>query len=733
MAVKLSSLTWSNRIPKWVLFRAYVSPIPCANHVQLTPEYDHNPPNESEFEAKIQFLRNQLSPDRLVRVLDSTRDLDSSLKLFKWASTQKRFQHTAETYFQMISKLGMAGSVEEMEGFCSEMAKERCPGTDEAVVALIDLFVEHGRLTEALGVLGTMNWSGYKPSILVFNGLMGALVKGKRGFGNVLFVYKEMVKAGIVPTTDTLNYLLEALLQADRVDTALDQYRRMNKKGCVPSSKTFEILVSGLVDRNRVDESVDVLNEMLELKIEPSLSFFNTIIPIFCRLNNLEVGMRLFEMMKASKLSPDSQLSGVLIQCLCGNHRVDDAINLVEEMSNCSLTPTDDMLVNIVNSLCASGHLDEATEFLKDKHILGRRPHNALLRGYCTASNFVAAVVLFTSMLERNIADTSSWNILIRWLSENVRISKALEFLCRMIVSSYVPDCATYSALIVGNCRLNNFEDSLRLLRQVCANSWLLDSTSYAELVECLCRREMLQEATEVFSHMSNNRCSLPLPSFNMLLRGLRENGNVDGAIRLLPLAYYSGTSCSTLTYNVLMLGISKSGKANDMLVVLARMLVEGCTLDGETYGLLIAGMISHRRIKDCILFFNSMAREGSWPDSDVLANLISYLAELSQLHTVLFAIDRLLQHNQILNPTMYRILINGLWKEGYRSEASRVLDMMLEKGWIPDSTTHGLLMGSVPSRERVGLKVADNEGIDTQDKVSSILAEGLGGETDLE
>lgn len=75
----------------------------------------------------------------------------------------------------------MAGNVEEMEGLCAEMVREKCRGMDKSLLALIASFVGNGRVTEALRVLYVMNSSSVKPSIGVFNELMGAVVVGKRG------------------------------------------------------------------------------------------------------------------------------------------------------------------------------------------------------------------------------------------------------------------------------------------------------------------------------------------------------------------------------------------------------------------------------------------------------------------------------------------------------------------------------------------------------------------------
>ncbi|XAR52755.1 hypothetical protein NMG60_11020988 [Bertholletia excelsa] len=726
MAAKFSSLIYSRKIFKWVRLKAFVSSISSASSVQMIPENDQNPSNSSEFESSIQILKNQPNPDALIRVLDSTQDLNSSLKLFTWVSLQKRFQHTAETYYKMVMKLGMAGKMEEMEGFCREMAKERFPGTEQAFVALIEFFVKHGRLNEALRVLMTMNLDSYKPPLRVFNVLLAALVDEKREFQEVLFVYKEMVKAGIVPSTDTLNYLLEALFESGRVDTALDQYRRMNKKRCSPNSRTFEILISRLVARKLVDESIDILDEMCKLEFEPGSSFYTVIIPLLCRLNKLDRGMKLFQMMKASKLSPDSQIFEVLIECLCENLRLSDAINLVDEMKNSGLTPSDDILVYVVECFCKSAKFQEAKKFLEEEHAFGSDPHNALLAAYCNANNSFAAEVLFASMLDKNIANTVSWNIIIRWLSENGGISRSLKFLCRMIVFSYIPDSTTYSAVVVGQCRLNKYEYAFKLFHQVCAKSWILDSASYSELLECLCRSEMVQEAAEVFYYMSKNRCTLELHSLTILVKGLCASGNIDGAAKLLHSAYFLGISCSTAIYNAIMLSLSKSDRVNDLLAMLSRMLIEGCTLDEETYNILIQTMIAFDRIKETLLFFNLMAGEGLSPDSETLTNLLLYLAQCSHLHKALVAIDKIFLNHEILNSAMYNILINGLWKEGYKSEAGCLLDKMLEKGWVPDASTHRLLMGSIDGEEAESNSAA-LEDINLPDKVSNILAEGLG------
>ncbi|KAJ7973211.1 Pentatricopeptide repeat-containing protein [Quillaja saponaria] len=674
MAVKISSLVNFIRIPKWVNIRACVFSSSCEIYVENFPENNRNLPDSSEFEQNIEFLRNKLVPDSLIQVLDNTSNLNSAVKIFKWAGLQKRFSHTTDTYYRIILKLGMAGNILDMEAFCQNMMKDRCPGAEEALVGLIDTFVRHSRLSEAMRVLANMNLGGYKPSLDIFNVLLGALVKENGDFRDALFVYKEMVKAGILPTVQTLNYLLEALFEANLVKLALDQFKRMNKKGCSPNSRTFEILVKGLIAKDQVDEANSVIEEMLKLGCQPDLRFYTCSIPLFCRENKVEEGIRLFKMMRASNFVPDSFTYGVIIQCLCKNLRLDCAINILNEMTEGGISLAHDVFVDLVHCFCELGNIDEAIMFLEDKHVLETPPYNALLEGCCNADGSV----------------------------RKHEIRKAFELLGRMIISSFILDCSTYSALIVGNCKLSKYDDALALYHQVQARYWVLESRSYSELVEGLCQVSRAQKAAEVFHYMSMKRIYLHSVSFYSLVKCLCDLGQVSEAIRLQQLTYYSGTSCSNVTYTTIMCGLSRSEKAKYLLVLLSKMLVEGCKLDLEAYCILIESMIEQNRVKDCVLLFNMMVKEGFIPDSERLFDQLSFIANQAQLCMVSSAVDKLLFSCGYLNSTMYNLLINGFWKEGNKKEASRLLDLMLEKGWVPDPATHKLLIGSDVKEKRV-------------------------------
>ncbi|XP_045791595.1 putative pentatricopeptide repeat-containing protein At3g16710, mitochondrial [Trifolium pratense] len=716
MAIKFPSLAHNSRFLKWV----YLSST-STQQISQTIEV-LNPNYSSEFDQNINFLKNKLGPDNLIKVLNQTTDLNSAVKIFKWASIQKSFHHTSSTYFEIILKLGLAGNVLEMENFCHNMVKNRFSGVEVALVSLIHTFVKHCRIKEAMIVLTNMNSGGYKPPIEVFNALLGAIVQEDcRDFQNALFVYKEMVKAGIVPTVDTLNCLLEVLFSINQVDLALDQFRRMSNKGCSPNSKTFEVLVKGLIESGRVDEALISLGKMLTLECRPDLSFYTCTIPLFCSENKVEEAIKLLRMMKNSDLVPDSFVYEALIQCLCKNLQLDSAVCLINEMIGNGIQPRKNVFVLMINCYCELGKIDEAITFLEDKQVHETAPFNALLEGCCNTGKILVANALLETMTERNIADCQSWNIIIRWLCENEETERAYVLLGRMIKFSVVLEDATYSALVVGNCRLRKYDEAMELFRRICARCWTLDIASYSELIDGLCDDiNRSQYAVEVFYYMSMEQCSLHSFSFYKLIKCVCDSGQVNKAVKLWQLAYYCGISCCNVTQTTIMHELSKSDKEINLLAFLSQMFIVGGNLNTEAYCILIHGMIKQNLVKECVLFFNRMVSEGFIPNPDKLFVQISFIANHSQLSMISSAIEKI-SGSQELSSAVYNLLITGLWKEGKEYEAQRLLDMMLKKGWLPDTSTHKVLVGS---DDREGRSQATPL---FDDSVSDILAEGLG------
>ncbi|MQL80331.1 hypothetical protein Taro_012754 [Colocasia esculenta] len=411
--------------------------------------------------------------ENLVCELDSTPYRCSAAGVFRRFPSPKGFSFQAmpRSNTPVALRPDLAGRMRSTEDYLNN------PDAVGALASLVASSCREGR--DALKVFKAACLEGRCPSISVCNALLGALVDEGGDLQSVVFVYKEMVKGGVTADVQTLNYLIEALFQASRVDSAMVQFRRMKAKGCVPNSQTFELVMRNLCVNGRVDESVKVLDEMFECG-----------------------SMKLFQLMKVMGVHPDSSVYGALICCLCENGDLNSAVHLLKEMLEKGLAPEANVHVSVVNGFCKLGKLDEATIFLDESNALKVEPYNALVQGYCGEA-----------------------------LCESQNVGKAFEVLGRIVVSGYrpdemlvggcLPDEKTYYLLIHGFCTANMTRDAVLLFDQMI----YLGFIPSAELVDALLshlakhsQRSKKRDAAAYVDWEQLQRCLLetPCPMFEL-------------------------------------------------------------------------------------------------------------------------------------------------------------------------------------------------------------------------
>ncbi|CAA6668921.1 unnamed protein product [Spirodela intermedia] len=606
----------------------------------------------------------------------------------------------------------MAGDAKGVEARVKEMVKADLPNMEEVLGFLVSGFCGEGRLSDALRVFRAACSEGRLPSISVCNGLMDSLLAEWGDLNSLVFVYKEMVKGGVVPSVDTVNCLIEALFRTGHVDAAIDQFRRMNRRGCVPNSKTFQTVMLNLCVNDRAEESSKVLDEMIECRCKPDPDFFGSIMPLLRKFNTSIEAKKLLKMMRDFGVLPDLFIYCDLIHCLCENGELDDAAYLLEEMSEMGIAPDIDVYVSVVNGFCKVGRFNEATIFLESNDIFEPQPYNALLKAYCSEGRFPHAGNFLTKMFENGVGDNISWNILTRALCDSENPRKASEVLSRMITSGYLPDEVAFSSLIAGYSKAGEIRNALLCFQHVLAESWVLDSESYSSFIHALCHEEMIQEAMDVFYYMSGKGHSLPAASLNLLISHICWKGLITEAIKLRSISFCNGSPSSSTTFNSIILRLLELKRPQHARVLFSQMLVEDCALDVKTYCLLIRGLCTTGGTKNAMLLFAQM----------INIALLNCLEECSQMHKIVHSLDNLVEQGQVLYSPAYNIVIRALLKEAHKDEACKFLDQMLEQGCVPDADTHGLLVRNIGGERKDKSRQTGT----TDDSVTNILVEGL-------
>ncbi|KAJ1293226.1 hypothetical protein BS78_01G052000 [Paspalum vaginatum] len=698
---------------------------PCSDTPSMRAPADRG--SYSEFDSAVRSLKNNLQPERLTLVLDSTSDSSLALRIFRWVSHQRYNIHTVDTYSCMISKLNAVENRDEMGSLLSEMVRLKVPALEPALNKLVQCLSNQNRFDEALLVIQHASSAKRKLSVLVCNAVLHGLVKQGKGLRLFMLAYTEIVKAGVLPDVEALNLLIEALCESGHLDLALNQFDRMSKKRCTPNSHTFEILITALCSHNRADEAVKLFDKMLQLRCTPDSSFHAQVMPLFCNSSKIKEVIALHQMMKEANIQLSLQLYSALIRCLCENQLLDDATMVLKEMIASGHAPTASTYVDVVNCYCTKGKFHKAVTFLEENDVTESEPYNVLLTWLCENGRLQDSVSYLEKLQKlhsRGLIDCESWNIVIAQFCKEGNIKRASELIGRMVVSSFAPDKTTYSAVISCYCRLGLYMDALGMFRGLSVSNLSLNSESFSQLVEVLCHTQGVEEAIEVFKYHCKRGCSLTNKSLDMLIRGSCLSGKIHEAVKLRELAVCTGTSCTFFTYDIIIQALLHLKKEKYVLVLFAQMLMEGCLLDGYAYNILLRSFLTKETIVEAAMLFNRMVKDTFVPDQETFELLVNDMALFSVLNMVVHSLLKVIDTSGTVSPRIYNIIIYGLIKEGFKSEACKFLDQMLERGWVPDSRTHRVLVGNpcgVGAREfGEAYQTEDN------DNVSNILLEGI-------
>lgn len=189
-------------------------------------------------------------------------------------------------------------------------------------------------------------------------------------------------------------------------------------------------------------------------------------------------------------------------------------------------------------------------------------------------------------------------------------------------------------------------------------------------------------------------------------------------------LAVCTGTSCTFTTYNTIFRALLHLKKEKDVLLLFAHMLMEGCLLNEYTYNCILRYFLTKETIFEAAILFNRMVKDGFVPDQETFELLVPEMALSSLLNMISESLLTVVNMDGMMSPRISNIIIYGLIKEGFKSEACKFLDQMIEKGWVPDSRTHSILLSS-SGREEPRESDEVNHTVD-DDNVSNILLEGL-------
>ncbi|KAK3206182.1 hypothetical protein Dsin_020228 [Dipteronia sinensis] len=436
----------------------------CINYIQFQHKHTFSPNKNRPKTRTTKPRRNQQPPHRAAAIskprkdpipfvtnLKEIRDPDDALTLFH-EYHQMGSKHDYPSYASLIYKLARARDFDAVET-----------------------------------VLGYILDYNIRCKEIIFMALMQHY--GKAGLvDKAVEVFHRMTSFDCVRTLQSLNTLLNVLVENDRLDEAKKMFDGSNKMGFRLNSVTFNILIKGWLERREWDQACRLFDEMLDRRVQPSVVTYNSLIGFLCRNGDVEKAKGLLEDMIRKGKYPNAVTYALLMEGLCLQGEYDEAKKMMFDMAYRGCKPK---LVNfgvLMSDLGKRGKIEEAKSILSEMRKRRYKP------------------------------DVVTYNIFINYLCKEGRVAEAYKVFIEMQVGGCEANAATYRMMVDGFCRVEDFEGGLKVLSAMLTSQHCPRLETFCCLISGLLKRGKIDEACFVLEEMEKRKMRFDLKAWEALI-----------------------------------------------------------------------------------------------------------------------------------------------------------------------------------------------------------------------
>ncbi|KAI3474074.1 hypothetical protein Pfo_028862 [Paulownia fortunei] len=518
------------------------------------------------------LLSPDFTPKQLLDTLRREEDENSALRLFQWASKQPNFATTLPIYEEIIRKLGNVGSFDSVRQVLDDMKHSEVEIVEGTFFILIDSYAKFELYDEAVDVLHVME-----------------------------------IEFGVRPGTHTYNFLLNVLVDGNKLILVESVHSKMLDDGVKPDVSTFNILIKALCKAHQIRPAILLMEEM------PNYGF-----------SNLGGALRVREQMVAAQCPWSNVTINVLINGFCKEGRVEEALIFVQEMANEGFCPDHFTFNTLISGLCKVGHVNHALEILDLMLQEGFDPdvftYNTVISGLCKWREVEEAMEVLNQMLSRDCSPNA------------VTYNAIISTLCKENQQCVLPDVSTFNSLIQGLCLTSKFSIAMELFFEMKTKGCQPDEFTYNILIDCLCTKGKLDEALRLLKDMESSGCARSVITYNTLIDGFCKSKKIEEAEEIFDEMELQGVSRNLVTYNTLIDGLCKCKRCCDLwhpnsglckagrIEVATRLLrsiqMKGMVLTPQAYNPVIQALLKRKRIKEAMRLFREMEEKSDPPDA---------------------------------------------------------------------------------------------------------------------
>ncbi|EFC49905.1 predicted protein [Naegleria gruberi] len=288
----------------------------------------------------------------------------------------------------------------------------------------------------------------------------------KCGYSNIAIEEYEKIKQSELMNVITWTCLIQAYIQQNDIEKAIDTLIDMKKHGIYPDSATFTILLSACANSNMYEEGVKIHELAKQTLKDFTIELSNTTINFYTKCGYSNIAIEECEKLKQNGLMNVVTWT-CLIQAYIQQNDIEKAIDMIIDMKKHGIYP-DSATFTILLSACAKSNMYEegvkihelAKQTLK---IFSLELSTATINFYTKCGYSNIAIEECEKLKQKGLMNVITWTCLIQAYIQQNDVEKALNTITNMKNSGVVPNSTTFTILLSACANSNMYEEGVKI------------------------------------------------------------------------------------------------------------------------------------------------------------------------------------------------------------------------------------------------------------------------------
>ncbi|KAL2491085.1 Pentatricopeptide repeat-containing protein [Abeliophyllum distichum] len=395
-----------------------------------------------------------------------------------------------------------------------------------------------------------------RPTVFTCNAIIAAMYRAKRySDAKALFQY-FFNQFNIIPNIVSYNNLIVSHCESNEIEEALKVYNHILENAPYgPSAVTYRHLTKGLIDAGRINDAVDLLREMLHKGHGADSLVYNNLILGFLNLGNLEKANELFDELKERCTVYDGVVNATFMDWFFKQGKPKEAMESYRDLMDRNYRMVPATRNVLLETLLRHGRKIEAWNLFND-----------MLDDH-TPPSFQAV-------------NSDTFNMMVNECFKEGKVAEAMEVFKRAgkAVKSkpFQMDVAGFNNMIARLCEIGMMDEAEEYFTQVCNKSLSLDVNTYRTMIDAYIKVDRTEEMLDKYSKMVGAGLRV-IPAYaNEWFGFLIEKGRVLDCLPILSKMGDREPRPDVTTYNIVIRGLIERGNYDDTVNLLSQMMEYG-------------------------------------------------------------------------------------------------------------------------------------------------------------